>query len=152
MSASERKRDGDHAQSFDEFKNRVNNIGLSEVEILKPICYWGISFWDYCVWSDKETSRLEESIHKILFPTIEFEYSDYCRHRGLNEEDKRIFGRWLNKKCDVLIMWSHIWYKGDIFVTRDKRFLNTKKPELVKLGANEILCPDEAVSILRQLT
>jgi hypothetical protein len=52
----------------------------------------------------------------------------------------------------VLIMWSHIWYKGDIFVTRDKRFLNTKKPELVKLGANEILCPDEAVSILRQLT
>ena len=153
MSASERKPKGTDLCNFSVFKERINRIGLSDVEILKPICYWDVSFWEYCIWSDKVMLQLEEDIHKILFPTIEFNYSKYCKHQGLIEKTEDICGKWVNRKCDVLIMWCHIWYKGDVFVTRDKQFFKeTKKPLLEKLGAKEILCPAEAVSRLREHT
>jgi hypothetical protein len=153
MSASERKPNRTYSRNFDEFKKRINRIGLSDAEILKPICYWDVSFWDCCVWSDETTSKLEKDIHRVLFPTIEFEYAKYCKSQGLNEKNTDAYKKWLNAKCDVLILWSHIWYKGDFFVTRDKRFFRkTKKLVLARLGAKEILCPDEAVFKLRQQT
>ncbi len=148
MSASERNPNGKYASSLEEFKKRIGCIGLSKVDILKPICYWGISFWDYCVWSDETTTKLERDIHRILFPRIEFDYSDYCKRLGLNIDENEVQKKWLNAKCDVLILWSHIWYKGDIFVTRDKNFFKrTKKIRLEKLGAKEITYPHEAFSL-----
>jgi len=69
----------------------------------------------------------------------------------LNKEKRNVWKKWLNAKCDVLALWSHIWYKGDIFVTRDEIFFNTtKKSPLEKLGAKKIMYPYEAVIKLRQ--
>ncbi len=57
---------------------------------------------------------------------------------------------WRRDKCDVLSLWCHIWYQGDVFVTADKNFHKaTKKPALIKLGAKSILRPCETVEFLK---
>ena len=52
-------------------------------------------------------------------------------------------------KCDVLAMWCHITFGGDIFITSDRNFFRkTKKPHLIALGARDILTPQGAVAKL----
>jgi hypothetical protein len=58
----------------------------------------------------------------------------------------------LNKKCDVLGLWSHIWYDGDIFVTRDKKDIRRKAEELIMLGAKSVLTPPEALALIATRT
>jgi hypothetical protein len=149
ISASERKPDHTYASHFDEFKKRIAVVGLADVEILTPISYWGITFWDYSLWNGKTQEELERKIQGILFPTIELRYVDFCRKRGLDSDDKKAWRRWVNRKCDVLALWSHLWHDGDVFVTRDEHFhQKTKKARLIALGAGEILKPAEAVKLL----
>jgi len=82
---------------------------------------------------------------------MELTYKDYCRTRNLKPENKEAWQKWVNKKCDVLAMWSHIWNKGDIFVTRDKDFhRKMKKQKLIELGAGEILMPKQAALLLHK--
>lgn len=149
ISASERKPDHTYASHFDEFKKRIAVVGLADVEILAPIFYWGITFWDYSLWNGKTLEELERKIQGILFPTIELRYVAFCRKRGLDSDDKKAWRRWVRRKCDVLALWSHIWHDGDVFVTRDEHFhQKTKKPRLIALGAGETLKPAEAVKLL----
>ena len=153
ISASERKRNGTYAYNFSEFKERIASVGLIDVEILKPIGYWDITFWDYCVWGGDQLTELERKIQEILFPKIEIEYKEFCRKRGLDLNNKRMRRKWRNVKCDVLALWSHVWNGGGIFVTKDSHFhRRTKKPRLIALGAGEILKPQEAVDRINQLS
>jgi hypothetical protein len=117
------------------------------VEILKPICYLGVSgYLNYFVFSSDEKIKLEQEIQTILFPDTDRIYTDYCKNRGLDSGNSRVWRSWVNKKCDILSLWCQIWYKGDIFVTRDSNFhKKSKKPHLIKLGAGEILTPDEVI-------
>lgn len=138
ISASERRREGASAKSFLEFKGKLENIGLDTVEMLKPIGYWDLTFWDYCLWGDPNDT-LEKSIHDVLFSEVTF--------RGQPDETKS--ARWRNAKCDVLGMWSHIHYQCDVFVTSDGNFHKaTKKPRLIELGAKAIVTPEEGVAML----
>jgi len=151
ISASERKPDGTYASNFNEFKERVAGLGLIDVEILKPIAYFGIAFFDYCVFGGGQLSELERKIQEILFPTIEVEYKEFCRKRGLNLNEKEMWRKWVNAKCDVLALWSHIWNGDGIFVTTDNNFhKKTKKPRLIALGAGEILTPTKAIDRIKQ--
>jgi len=146
ISASERKPDGTYASNFAEFQERVAALGLGQADILKPMGYFGVSYWDWCLWADDEMLGLEEKVHKILFPEIEFSYKEFCRKRGLDLNSGSIDRRWRNAKCDVLALWSHIWHGNGIFVTADNEFhKESKKPYLIAIGAGEILRPDEAV-------
>ena len=72
-------------------------------------------------------------------------FADYCRKRGLSSSEN-LDPTWRNAVCDVKSMWSHIWYKGDIFVTSDGNFLRSKKDPLIGLGAKAILRAEEAVT------
>jgi len=64
--------------------------------------------------------------------------------KGIMKIEERL---WKNAKCDVLALWSHIWYGSGIFVTGDNNFLKkTKKPALITLGAGEIAKPEEVIS------
>ncbi|MDH5794111.1 MAG: hypothetical protein OEZ18_06090 [Candidatus Bathyarchaeota archaeon] len=149
ISASERKPDQTYVSHFDEFKERINKIGLGDVKILETIAYVGLSFVGYCLVGGGALEELESEIQGILFPRIELCYSDFCKKRNLDPNDEKAWRKWTNIKCDVLALWSHVWYKGDIFVTTDKHFhKKTVKPRLVKLGAGKILRPDEAVKLL----
>ena len=140
ISASERKPNGKYATNFAEFQQKIAAVGLGNVNILKPIGYWDVTFWDWCLYADKLDpldANLEREIHQSLFPEIEFAYS--------GEVDKR----WRNAKCDVLALWSHIHYGSGIFVTMDSNFhQKTKKSGLLALGAGEILKPEDAASRL----
>ena len=155
ISASERKRDRTYAANFSEFKERIAAIGLGGVEILRPILYWGMAYWDWCIWAGHENDpmmELERRVHEILFPEIQFSYKEFCKKNSI-DINGALDPRWRNAKCDVLAMWSHIYYGGDVFVTRDSNFLEpTKKSLLVTLGAGEILEPNEAVTRLAEMT
>ncbi len=152
ISASERMPNGTYASTFGEFKDKLERVGLSDVEILKPIHYWGIVFWGQSVWADDEMVRFEKRIHKILFREIEFKYEDYCTTlRLVSNQDSQAYHRWRNAKCDVQCLWAHIFNKGDIFVTNDRNFhKHTKKDALITLGAGEILTPKETVLYIKK--
>jgi len=155
ISASERKRDGTYGSNFAEFKNRIAALGLGSVEILKPLGHFDITYFDWCLFAHDENDpmvELERKIHGILFPEIEFSYAEFCRRNGLDPNSGEVDKRWRNPKCDVLALWSHIYHRGDVFVTRDNNFHGpSKKPHLVALGAGEIMRPGEAVARLVRL-
>lgn len=150
VSASELKQDKQtYPKDFGEFEQRIQSAGLGDVKILPTLARWDLSFWDQCLWSGRWLEELEEEIQKVLFSEDEVEYSDFCRKFGYDEKIKEKLDEWIRRKCDVLTLWSHIWYNGDIFVTRDDNFFKqTKKSKLAELGARKILRPTEAVEML----
>jgi hypothetical protein len=147
ISASEKQHiDKSYSLNFSVFKDRLSKLGLSDLELLKPPGYSDITYYDHCIYPDKATIDLEKNIHNILFPTIEFFYTDYFKKNNSREAEKK----WKNKKCDVLCLLSHIYYKGNIFITTDRNFFKkTKKDNLIKLGAKEILTPEELINKLQ---
>lgn len=146
ISVSERRPDGRYASDFSEFRERISAIGLSDVEILKPICYVGITFDDWCVVAVDQMMELERKIQKALFPNIEFTYDDFLKIHGLDPNSEEVYWQWVNAKCDVLSLWSHIWYGGGIFVTTDNDIYNwTKRIALITLGAGDIEKPEEVI-------
>lgn len=149
ISASERRAGVRCASNFAEFKERIDFLGLAHVEILKPICRLGMSFLDWFVLADDKMVDLEQRIHQILFPEIEFNYREFCEKRSPEPNGDEIDRRWLNARCDVLALWSHIHYGGGIFVTIGDNFhKKTKKLRLINLGVGDILTPSEAVARL----
>lgn len=149
ISASERRPDGTFAPNFNEFKEKIDSIGLTDVQILKPIAYQGLAFHNYCVQGGGSLGRLEKEIQEVLFPEIDIKYKDFCKTRCLNPNDKENWGKWVNRKCDVLAMCSHIWNGGGVFVTNDDDFhKETVKPRLIELGAGKILRPAETIRLL----
>jgi hypothetical protein len=82
---------------------------------------------------------------------IQFSYKEFCKKNGI-DINSALDPRRRNAKCDVLAIWSHIYYGGGLFVTRDSNFLEpTKKSLLVTLGAGEILEPSEAITRLAEM-
>ena len=148
ISASERQRRGIYLDNFKAFEERLARLGLAALPHILPICYLGVGFWDHCLLAGEELTALERKIHEILHPGIEFEYEVYRTERGL-PADAEVDRKWRNAKCDVQVMWSHIWHKGDLLVSNDENFMKvSKRPRLIELGAGEILRPLDAASYL----
>lgn len=143
ISASEKQKDGSYIKNFSTFKDIIHSVGLDNVELLKPVGYYGITFMDWCIYSGDKLKELEISIHNILFPGIDYAYADYCKNNGLESKTDEIKYKWRNAKCDVLAIWCHIYYNHDYFITNDSNFhKTTKKPALIKLGAKNIEKPE----------
>jgi len=149
ISASERQKSGQGLESFDEFKSRVANLGFGHLELLKPMMYWDVTFWDYCLWVDEAMQDVEQKIHQILFPNIEFLWSDYCAARGLDRNNMAFDKKWRNAKCDVQAYWIHVHFKREVFVTSDRNFhAATKKAALLALFGGSIETPHSATAML----
>jgi hypothetical protein len=149
ISASERQKDGRSLSSFSDFKTRTSELGLGHLEVLKPIAYFDLTFFDWCVFSDEAIRAEEQSIHSILFPNIPFFWKDYCASLGLDENQPGLHQRWRNAKCDVLAFWSHLKNRRDIFVTSDQNFhKQTKKSALLTMGGGRIEFPRDAANLL----
>jgi len=149
ISASEKQRDGGLIEEFSQFQHRLTSLGLAHLELLSPMFYFGVTYWDWCIWSEPSLEDIERRIHEILFPNVEFLWQDYCAARGLGPNDVPLARGWRNSKCDVQALWSHIFHKRDVFVTSDQNFhAHSKKPTLITLGANRIETPDSALSLL----
>jgi hypothetical protein len=147
IGASERQRTGGYAQNFSDFKAKLTAVGFASLELLPPLGYWDLCFWDYFVWAD-ENDTLEREIHHVLFPNIEFLWPHYAVARGLAVEtpDKN----WRNAKCDVLSLWCHVKHGGGVFVTSDDNFHSkTKIRQLQALGAGAIAFPKDALELAK---
>lgn len=145
ISASERQQNGGDIANFADFLARVERAGIPDAEILRPLLRLGLGYWDWCVLTDEDGARLERQIHDVLFPPGDFEQADYLRARGL-ADDGQIDPDWRNRRCDVLALWSHIQYAGDLFVTSDTNFHRPGKREaLLALGARAIMRPEAAI-------
>lgn len=148
ISASEKQPRGGYIQNFQRFRARLAALGLAHLDILRPMAYWDITFWESSLWADPKMEALERQIHLILFPNVQFSWEDYCRANGLDPASAPT-GRWRNYKCNVQSIWTHIYNKKDVFVTSDEDFHTAaKKQALIGLGANRIVYPCEAVSLL----
>ena len=149
ISASERQIGGQQLESFTEFQQRLVILGLGALEILPPIFYYDITFWDWCIWADDDAMvALERQIHEVLFPASPFLWTDFCAAGGLDPATASD-STWRNHKCDVLALWSHIHHARDVFVTNDGVFhQSTKVPILIGLGAGRIEKAETAATLV----
>lgn len=144
IAASEKQRDGRRLGDFSIFRERIDHLGLGGVELLRPLSYNGMCYVGWAIIVGPEGRAAERRIHEILFPRIAFEARKHCER-----DDVRGRERWRNAKCDVLAMWCHIKYDGDVFVTRDQNFFKRSKGvQLEALGAGSIATPEQAVTLL----
>ena len=120
ISASENAPPGSE-KAFAFFTDRLKRIGLADVRLLPPMGYYDVTFWGHALWVDDAMKRLEAQIHDILAPNLEMD--DTSNHR-----------RWINTKCDVQMVWCHVWHKTDVMVTSDGDILK-KADALAELGA-----------------
>ena len=143
IGASESLRSGGYAATFSEFQSKLSGINFDSLELLPPRACLGLAYFDYYVLAD-DSDTLEQDIHTVLFPTIEFLWEDFASARGLpiDGSDKQ----WRNAKCDVLTLCCYIQHDGDVFVTSDSNF-HKKSSVLSALGAKVIASPQEAVII-----
>ena len=155
IGGSERLKGRIYAENFSQFKDRVEKLSSRKFEILKPLGYWDITFYDWAIYVSDEGAdiQIEKKLHDVLFPETQYCWQDFAHENGLNPENdwnykNFLWQKWRNRKCDVLTMWCHIYYGNDIFVTNDEIFHKQKKPELIALGAKRILNPSEALSVI----
>jgi hypothetical protein len=147
VAASEVQRNGLYLENFGQFEERLAQAGLDELPLIHPIAYWGISFYGLGYLADDAMVQLERKIHAVLHPSVPFEYLSRTNHTtGTEEPDPK----WRNAKCDTQALWSHVYHKRDVFVTRDENFLKkTKLAALAALGAGQILIPRDAAVLLK---
>ncbi len=149
IGASERMKEGTYASTFSDFKARVQKYSNRPFEILKPLAYREITYYDWCIRITSDMVQLEEKLHNILFPNRKFEWREQAEAYNIDpneaqQNEHREYKKWVNCKCDTLGLWCHIHYEGDIFVTRDGNFhKETKKLHLEELGAKRILIPSD---------
>jgi hypothetical protein len=138
---------GEKWAPFSRFQERLANVGLADAEIVMPMCYWGISYLDHC-WSVTDPFiEQERRIHEVLFPGVLFDYPAYCAARDLASEPTARDPKWVNRKCDVQVLWSHLHAECDVLLTSDEKFHQaTKKVRLLDMGAGKISRPEEFVA------
>jgi hypothetical protein len=152
ISASERQKSGSRLANFDEFKDRLAALDLTHLRILKPMLYWDVGFWDWAYWAEPDMVTLEQKIHAVLFPGVEFEWKDFCSARSRSPDAEFTDSKWRNAKCDVQALWSHIYHGRDVFVTGDRGFhAASKRPSLLALGAGRIVSPEDALMLMREV-
>ena len=138
VSASENQPHGRVNETYQQFEEKLEAVGLKGATELLPLAYWDVFYWDRALWSNKGMEDLEEKIRNVLFPGIQTEAPK-------SDKEARI---WRNKLCDVLVAWSHAYHQWDVLVTRDQNF-HKKKEGLSRLGVKQVMYPSEAVKLCR---
>jgi hypothetical protein len=148
-SGSENRKDKQPVRNIQDFMKMLNLINLNSATILDPIMYWGISFWGHALNASEEMIKVEKELFEILHD-VPHNYKEYCLLKNIDSSTTD--PKWRNKLCDTQVIWCHIWYQGDVFITRDKNFhKQTKKPKLIELGAKNIMYPEEALNYILNL-
>jgi hypothetical protein len=149
ISASERQRDNSQLEDFSVFEDRIGTLGMEKLNLLHPMMYNDVTFWDASLWVDEEMLKFEASIHDILFSNIPFSWSDYCAANEIADVPETPDRKWRNAKCDVQAFWTHAWHKRDVFVTSDINFHTvSKKARLISLAGGRIETPISAAGLL----
>ena len=142
ISASEKQMSGAYLSTFAAFQAELQSCGLDSLDMLKPVGYWDITFWGWCVWSNPALIALEQAIHAAMFPGSQFELADHIARSAKTEHNAKV--EWRNQKCDVLALASHVANRRDVFVTRDADFNAARSVS----GVGQIVRPDQAAAML----
>jgi hypothetical protein len=145
-SASERQRSGPYLANFSEFQARIEALGLGHLPVLRPILLLDVSDLDRAILAGPEDIALLERIHGVLFPGQSYDLQDALVTTEGQADPEKAHQKWRNRQLDVHVLWCHLHYGGDIFVTSDTDFFK-KQAALAKLGATRILRPCEAARL-----
>ncbi|MCD5328104.1 hypothetical protein ACFFU8_10750 [Chromobacterium piscinae] len=138
VGASEMRELGVFPDRYDKFEELLKDAGIGSLSRLPPVAVWGCTFWERAVWSDQIMSNLMDEIGCVLFGNVT------SLHGPIGREDAKVYRKWLNRICDVLTMWCHLYYGNDVFVTSDRNFhKETKVRKLIDMGAGRICWPDQ---------
>jgi len=123
-SASERQLGGGHLSNINEFRERMNELGLGHLELLRPIGKYGLSFWGFGIYPSSEQKAREKLIFQTLFPNFPTSWADYAREENIEVENlsSAKAWKWRNRLCDVQAYWSHENAGREVFVTSDPNF------------------------------
>lgn len=137
ISANERQKDGVRIGNVQEFKNKLQSLGIEPAIYSLPEFRLSMSFLGYAKLGFKgpEWKTLQHEIKAIIHPTMDW-----------NDVTSK---NWLNRYCDVATIHAHFQANADIFITDDNHFLSpVKKSELLLLGANRIETAKDALTAL----
>ena len=148
--ASERGPEGNLVKNFAEFESRLSAIGLADAELLSPMLYLDVCFLGHALLCSSEMEALERQIHEVLFPLLPFVYADYCASAGIEPVADTCDRKWRNAKCDVQVVWAHVWYHTDVLVSADKNMHKaSKNSRLEKLALGRpLIHPSDLQSFL----
>jgi hypothetical protein len=134
ISASENQKGGKSSKTFDEFLLKLSAADLEDVNMLLPMAYWDVAYWDHAVPGDAPgAEELEEKVHDILFPGTPIENP---------QQEKYSERKWRNNKCDVQITWARIYHGNGVLVTRDENF-HKNAEALRNIGLKNVIRPSE---------
>lgn len=143
IAASENQQGGERLTNIQSFLDRLNALNVGKLLILKPPGIWDVTFWDWFIYGSDENTKLQENIHYILFPNYPFGYPEFCAMSGI-DPTLPVDSKWLNRRCDVCTLATHIITGRDVFIANDKNFSKPSKVQaLIALGAKKILKPDQ---------
>ena len=143
ISGVEKLPDGKYSTTLTDLINRLEKLSKKPIKILDTLAYFDMWFLGHGIFGNAELQKLDEEIHSILFPDVEYKLEDFAKTSNIYPD--KTLSKWMNNRCDVISMWCHIYHKTDIFVSRDGNFFKPPKlQKLNKLGANKIQKPKEA--------
>lgn len=92
---------------------------------------------------------LVDEVHKVFFPHIEIKYEDYFLKEGIEQNEK---GRkkWWNYRIEVIILWSAVYHRKDILITKDENF-HRNKDMIKKRRIIDVKKPHDFVSELKRI-
>ena len=141
---------GPESEGVNGFLRLLDAVGFGQLTVLKPMGIYDVTYFDCCVLGDEEGQpmvELQKSLHRILFPKIPLDAKDELEADDRNSRRRK--KKWRNALCDVMAMWSHIHYRGTVFITRDRNFTRPNKlKKLIELGAGSVMTPCEAAERL----
>ncbi len=128
------------------FLEKLRQIGLTEHSLLLPFAIWDVTFWDYAIWAGDADTDLEQKLWAILFPDSP-RTPPATGTFDQNATDGNTIQKQINRKCDVLVAWTHIHYGRDVLLTRDRNFMKQSKlPQLLALGAGRVVSPSDFIT------
>ncbi|UOA32203.1 hypothetical protein DSM110093_01988 [Sulfitobacter sp. DSM 110093] len=145
VSASERQPGDRTMANYEEFVERLNAVGLGELEQLNGIMTYGFSFFGKGYYGGtEEMIELDRRIHNTLFPRIDYGLNDFISRQPVRteEEEKKLHWKWRNAFCDRQMYWAHAHHERDIFVSGDKNFSELRGMDFYPHG--RILTPEMA--------
>ena len=148
ISASENQKGGGSLPSFSDFTARLLRLDLGHLEILKPIGFWDVTYWDWSLNCETHDFQVLDNIWKVLFPKISSSWLDYAKSKKADEQDTstRTYLKWRNALCDAQIAWATVKYGQDVLVTLNTKDFQKNSLALKSVGIRSILTPSEALT------
>jgi hypothetical protein len=147
ITASELQKDGTYTNNFVGFREWLKSLGADNLNLLKPIAVWDVTFWDWSMIGTDEDLQLIATLHNLMFPKINsswIEYANACGEDPSNP-DTKLSHKWRNAHCDVQAAWACIKYDQDVFVTSNTTDFQRNIAQLSKLGLKGVATPSEAL-------